>query len=375
MSKRNALIFGAGNIGRGFLGLELNRAGYDLTFVDGLQNSLDALNRSKGYNVEIAETGEIKFVPIRKAISTSNEKEIGKAIEQATIVATAVGPDNLGDVGRVLQKPLIERTKNQRFLNVISCENMIGNSRALKTHIGKNLTRVEKDKLATFIGFPSSVVDRISIPSIGLTRVEQKFEWIAQGDYWKAFTPPTCIEFVEEIDPFLKRKLYVLNGAHSIIGFMSGNTKYVNDAMQNPLLRKTVIGHIEEASAGLSAKYEFTSKELGDYQEVILSRFDNSLVKDLTSRLVRGQIRKIGREERLVGPALMAIEAGIEPINTARGIAYLLRYHNEKDQESSELHTSLSSRGLAKTLQDYSNLNQDNDNDRKLINLIEQNLK
>jgi len=46
-----AVHFGAGNIGRGFVGLLLHRAGYQLVFTDVIDQLIDTLNTTPSYQV------------------------------------------------------------------------------------------------------------------------------------------------------------------------------------------------------------------------------------------------------------------------------------------------------------------------------------
>lgn len=374
--QKSALIFGAGNIGRGFLGLELHRLGFDLTFVESSASIIDMLNRKREYEVQVAEEGKRIFVPVNKAVSTQDTPSINYLVKNASLIATAVGPHYLKDVGRILFDPIKERANDESFLNVIACENMVGNSRQLRVNVLEHLTKKEKDRVATFVGFPGSVVDRISIPVGQSTLVEKGYEWIAEADFWKAFSPPQCIKFVAELEPYLKRKLYMLNGAHAIIGYASHplSITYVHEAMQNPSIRNLILGYLEETSEGLAHNYGFSKDELNKYQQTLIGRFDNHSVRDLTSRLVRGQIRKLDKQERLVGPALLALEAESYPKNIAKGIVSLLNYYDEHDDESLELYNSLSSYGLNKTLKRYSDLDENKPIERKLIGIIEREL-
>ncbi|MFY9472280.1 MAG: hypothetical protein WAQ00_01685 [Tepidanaerobacteraceae bacterium] len=49
---KKAVHFGAGNIGRGFIGLLLFRAGYEISFIDIVPEIIDAINRHKEYRVK-----------------------------------------------------------------------------------------------------------------------------------------------------------------------------------------------------------------------------------------------------------------------------------------------------------------------------------
>ena len=47
-----AVMYGGGNIGRGFIGLLFSQSGYDVTFIDVAEPVVDALNREKRYPVQ-----------------------------------------------------------------------------------------------------------------------------------------------------------------------------------------------------------------------------------------------------------------------------------------------------------------------------------
>jgi mannitol-1-phosphate 5-dehydrogenase len=52
---KKAIQFGAGNIGRGFIGLVLEQAGYHVVFADINQEVIDKLNRDKYYTVHVMD--------------------------------------------------------------------------------------------------------------------------------------------------------------------------------------------------------------------------------------------------------------------------------------------------------------------------------
>src|SRR3989338_4761392 len=260
---KDAVIFGAGNIGRGFLGLELSQAGYDLTFVDVVRPVLEKIKTDKGYEVEIIETGETRFVPVRDALHVSSREELWRALEDASLIVTAVGPDNLRHVATLLGEPLYERAKKDAPLNVVACENMIGNSSALQGLVLSQAGHDRAEAISVRLGFPDSVVDRISVSEGTVVRVEGSYEWIVEAAAWKGDCDVTCIRYVPDLEPFVMRKLYLLNGAHATLGFMSHlkGIALVHEALRDPEIREATAGHLREANEGVSREYHLDEEE------------------------------------------------------------------------------------------------------------------
>ena len=52
---KQAIMIGAGNIGRGFIGALLERSGYHVTFADVVEELISAINERKSYTVHIQD--------------------------------------------------------------------------------------------------------------------------------------------------------------------------------------------------------------------------------------------------------------------------------------------------------------------------------
>ncbi|MFB4475033.1 mannitol-1-phosphate 5-dehydrogenase, partial [Oceanobacillus caeni] len=123
-----AVHFGAGNIGRGFIGALLYQANYHTTFVDVNETIINEINRKQEYNVVLAsEDSETLTVKNISGInSVANPDQVVEAITKADIITTAVGPNILAIISELIAKGLRERAKtNPKELNLIACENMI----------------------------------------------------------------------------------------------------------------------------------------------------------------------------------------------------------------------------------------------------------
>src|SRR6185437_8968954 len=94
---KRVVHFGAGNIGRGFVGALFSQSGYHVTFIDIADEIIRKLNEEKQYEVRLA-TDEQESVTIKNVSGFNNitqEEEVINAIVQATYVTTAIGPNIL----------------------------------------------------------------------------------------------------------------------------------------------------------------------------------------------------------------------------------------------------------------------------------------
>ena len=91
---KQTVHFGAGNIGRGFIGALFSQSGYHVTFVDIAENIINKLNTDKKYKVLLA-TDEKETTTIENVSGLNNmeqEEDVITAIKHATYLTTAIGP-------------------------------------------------------------------------------------------------------------------------------------------------------------------------------------------------------------------------------------------------------------------------------------------
>ena len=121
---KKAIQFGAGNIGRGFIGYLLHKSGYHVTFVDINEEILNAINKEKKYKIFIKDNNCYEEdVDNIDAINTLDEN-LKEYISQAEIITTAVGPTILSKIAGSILKGIVFKKENNinTFLNIIACE-------------------------------------------------------------------------------------------------------------------------------------------------------------------------------------------------------------------------------------------------------------
>ncbi|PRD14642.1 mannitol-1-phosphate 5-dehydrogenase [Pantoea coffeiphila] len=367
-----ALHFGAGNIGRGFIGKLLADAGIQLTFADVNQVVLDAINARHEYPVHVVgEQAQVEIVKGVNAVNSTSD-DIVDLVAEVDIVTTAVGPQILERIAGGIAKGLAKRSDNanSRPLNIIACENMVRGTTQLKAHVLKALPEQYHAWVEANVGFVDSAVDRIVPPSeagssdpLEVT-VETFSEWIVDQTQFKGPLPAIPgMELTDNLMAFVERKLFTLNTGHAItayLGQLAGHNT-IREAILDPQVRAVVKGAMEESGAVLIKRYGFEADKHAAYIQKILGRFENPYLKDDVERVGRQPLRKLSAGDRLIKPTLGTLEYQLPHDNLVTGIAAALRYHSEQDPQAQELAELLAKQDVAATLAQISGLDANSD--------------
>jgi mannitol-1-phosphate 5-dehydrogenase len=340
-----AVHFGAGNIGRGFVGLILHRAGYEVVFADVVDELIDALNSTPSYLVK-----EVGFDPAEHRVdnyrainSRGDEPAVVAEIASADIVTTAVGPTVLRFVAPVILAGLRQRPDGAAPLAVMACENAINATDVLVEHIRSQAPEGEWPALAPKAVFANTAVDRI-VPAQsggGLdVTVETYFEWAIERPPFQGNEPSIPdATWVDDLAPYIERKLFTVNTGHAATayhGFVRG-IKKLSDALADDVVRTAVEGVLSETRQLLVAKHEFSDEAQQAYVDKILQRFANPHLPDTVDRVGRQPLRKLSRSERLVGPAAELADRGVRPQHLLATVEAALSFDVPDDPESVEL--------------------------------------
>ncbi|MFS0733707.1 mannitol-1-phosphate 5-dehydrogenase [Microbacterium sp. 1P10UB] len=340
-----AVHFGAGNIGRGFVGLLLHEGGYELVFSDVAAPLVDAINAASEYTVHaVGDGGGDTVVTGFRAVNSAEDP--GKVVDEiatADIVTTAVGPTILKFVAPHIVAALALRDPQSPPLQVMACENAINATDILRDAIVE-LAGDDWSELSGRAVFANTAVDRI-VPGqpegggVDVT-VEPFYEWAIErppfGD-----DPPSIpgAHFVDDLEPYIERKLFTVNTGHATtayFGALAGVEK-ISDALAEPSIAAQVEAVLEETSALLVAKHELDPQTQAEYRATILRRFANPLLPDTVWRVGRQPLRKLSRHERFVGPAAEAAERGLETTALVSAMGAALAFDDDEDAQSVDL--------------------------------------
>ena len=363
---KKAIHFGAGNIGRGFIGELLVRSGYEVTFVDVNAELVDLINERRAYDIKIVgDKPEIIHVEHVRAInSAAHPEELIRAICEADIITTAIGPNILKFIAPNLAAGLAERVKvNQQPLNVIACENMVGGSTVLKGFVEENLPEEAKEAVAKYIGFPDAAVDRI-VPLQKnddplLVQVEPYAEWDANVTQAKG-EPPQIegLTWVENLEAYIERKLFTVNTGHASIAYLAyrKGIKDIYSAMQDKNIVDMARKVWQETGDLLVRKFGFDPKKHEEYVQTTEKRFRNPHLSDEVTRVARGPKRKLGAKDRLVSPATQLLAQGQKPSALATVIGAAFHFDYDGDKEAQEVQGAIQEKGLHKAILNYTQI-------------------
>lgn len=372
-----AVHFGAGNIGRGFIGKVLSDSNVAVTFADVDAPLVDQLCHDQSYKVKVVGSKcQIDTVTHVTAVNSTSDDVIERIVH-TDLVTTAVGPNVLNIIAKTIAKGLTKRfeANNESPLNIIACENMVRGTTHLKNEVYSHLDDSFHARCDELVGFVDSAVDRIVPPSEAANddllevTVESFSEWIVDEKQFKGGIPNIAgMEKTDNLMAFVERKLFTLNTGHCItayLGALKGH-ETVRDAIQDPEIRTEVKAAMEESGEVLIRRYGFDKELHAAYIEKILGRFANPYLRDEIDRVARQPIRKLGENDRLIKPLLGTIEYGIENKTLLKGIAAAFKYVNDTDPQAVELQTRLQESGLKATLAHYTGLNENSAEAKKI---------
>ena len=360
------LQYGAGSIGRGFIGPLFAAAGYEVVFVDVNPALVAAFNARKRYHYTVAAAPpyDVAVQNIR-AVDGRDAAAVCRELADCDILATALGAAVLERVAPTLAQGLRQRwAQGNAPLDILICENLKNAAQALGGWLAPSLEDAVPDWRSR-CGLVEAVIGRmvpvaqnsadplhITVEEYGLLPVDAA-AFRGSVPNVPNLLPYSPFAFYEE------RKLYLHNMGHCIcaaLGLQSG-IEALADAIAMPEIYRAVREAMAESAAMLSRKYNQPLPELTEHAADLLRRFGNRALGDSCERVARDPLRKLSADDRLAG-ALRNCEAlGLPCTHIARGYAAVLRGCTADFARAKEIMSDIShlSPELAKICGDFFN--------------------
>lgn len=383
--------FGAGNIGRSFIGQLFSRAGYEVVFVDVDETVIRALNERRAYTVEIrdekSETWRIENV---RGVDARDTERVAEEVAGADCLGSAVGKNYLAAIAPAVARgvELRYRKCGLRPVDLIICENILDGAAFLRSEIKKLLPA--DFPLEKMLGLVETSIGKM-VPIMSAHDRERDPLLVYAEAYntlildKKAFLAP--IPAVPGLDPkdnmkaYVERKSFIHNLGHAMLAYMEGilgrDCTFTYEAVRDPELRAMAKTAMWESGRALIAAYpdEFNEPNQEAHIENLLKRFGNAYLGDTIFRVGRDVQRKLAHDDRLIGAMRFDLEHGVEPAVTAQGAAAacFFRKTDEKGRPfgpDEEFRRMLFPRGLDYILSEVCGLSETDDIDRRVMALI-----
>ncbi|HKJ55076.1 MAG TPA: mannitol-1-phosphate 5-dehydrogenase [Nitriliruptoraceae bacterium] len=340
-----AVHFGAGNIGRGFVGLLLDRAGHELVFADVDGDLIAALGTTDSYDVnEVGSDPTTHTVDGFRAVHSAEQAEqLVDEIAAADIVTTAVGAHVLAFLAGAIADGIAARSPDAPRLAVLACENAINATDILQGHVEEAWAAAGHDgDLHDRALFANTAVDRIvpdQEPGLDVA-VEPYLEWAVDRTPFEGAEPDIPgVTWVDDLEPYIERKLFTVNTGHATAAWFghAAGIERIADALADDDVAAKVRAVLDETAALVVAKHGIDPDVQSAYVDKILGRFANPHLPDTTARVGRAPMRKLSRNERFTSPASQLAERGMDHHALVAAMGAGLAFDADDDPEAAEL--------------------------------------
>jgi mannitol-1-phosphate 5-dehydrogenase len=373
-----AVHFGAGNIGRGFVGLLLARAGYEVVFADVVADLIDDLAAADSYTVhEVgAEPRDHVVTGFRAINSATDQDALVAAIAAADLVTTAVGAHVLVHLAPAIADGIAARADGAPPVAVMACENAINGTDILAGHVERAWQGAGHDgSLHDRAVFANTAVDRIvpdQEPGLDVT-VESYLEWVVDRTPFDGHEPDIPgVTWVDDLEPYIERKLFTVNTGHATAAWFghAAGIERIADALADDDVAARVRAALDDTAALVVAKHGVDPAIQAAYVARIMGRFANPHLPDTTTRVGRAPLRKLSRNERFVSPASQLAERGMARDGLLAAMDAGLGFDAAEDAEARELQVLLQELGPAEVVDRVMGIEPDHPLHPDLVGLV-----
>lgn len=343
-------MYGAGNIGRGFIGQLLSQSGYEVVFIDVDEEIVHQLNERKAYTINLVTNDNQETVTVEnvRAVDGRDAEASAHEIADADIIATAVGAAILPRIAPVIARGLLLRKEKiptgrkdqSRALDIIVCENLMAADRYLHELVRDELNRLNpqliEQGILTDVGFVETSIGRMVPVTVRN----------GTSDILRIVTEPYCelpvditafrgeipqinhLQPVQAFEYYIQRKLFIHNMSHAVTAYLGKQKSYefIWQAIKDDSIREIVTGSMAEAAQALSRRHLVPLADINDFCQDLLVRFENKALGDTVERVGKDVKRKLSPNDRLLGAFSLCIEYDIKPFNILKGIEAALKF-------------------------------------------------
>jgi mannitol-1-phosphate 5-dehydrogenase len=384
--ERSVAIIGAGKIGRGYLADLFGDAGYHLVFINSSTGTSDKLNAAGKYTLFTTDDKGTREKVISDFEAYSSQRDfdtVVKRLSEVELICVALYPEAYPSVADQLAGAIRFRVKagSKDPMNIFFFVNKVFTARTMKKLLLERLqTDAEKAFFANNVGLVESLTFRggynptaemLAKDPLCISSSEGRV--LPVGDNFVGPRPDVpSMQFVDRAEGRLVRKVWCGNMRHctlAAMGRLKGYT-YTFESAADQYIRKCVDYASAEANFGVGQEFGFTPQEMREGVRIDWKSMMNTKSKDDLFRVAADPLRKLSRDDRFIGPALLCLRHGRLPYYLARGAAHEFMFENEKDPSAVELQRIVGEKGIEQAIWEVCGLDPKDRDDAVLHQLI-----
>lgn len=325
---RTMVQFGAGNIGRSFIGRLFAEAGFEVTFIDVDRRLVDLLNERLSYPVIVKAKGradERRLVRGFRAIDGHDAEAVKAALAAADCLATSVGQRALVAVMPLIASALEARAASGRGpLDIIIAENIRSGAGFFRSELSKLLPagfdlEASVGLVETSIGKMVPIMPRAALELDPLQLFAEPYDTliVSRAGFKNPLPPLPGLKAVDDIGAYVDRKLFMHNMSHAATAYLGyradPSISYIWEAAEMEAVSTRVRAALGQSAAALAKAYPgaFDRASLDAHGEELLERYRNRALGDTVYRVGRDLARKLSRDDRLIGACRLASGLGL----------------------------------------------------------------
>lgn len=342
---QKALIYGAGNIGRGFIGQVFHDSGYEVVYIDVNMTVIDALNARGGYTLSVVsnEGEEETFIGNVRGVDGRDAQLIAQEIATADIMATSIGVNVLPRIAGNIAAGIKRRAENgnTKPLNIILCENLMDAAKHMRGFLAPYFEG-ELGGLLDQVGLVEVTIGRM-VPALPrelyeadptLIKVERFCTLPIDGSKFVGEIPKLAhAEFISPFKICEEKKLYLHNMSHALcayFGYLKGYT-FIWEAAQDEQIAALLRQATRNVARAIAQAYNTQAEPIYAFAGELLERYQNRRLGDPIARVARDPLRKLQPQDRLIGAINRCKSQGMDYETLLRGVAAALAYDAPDD--------------------------------------------
>lgn len=293
---KNAVIFGAGQTGRGFIAPILQDNDYHVTFVDKDLTLIKQINKEQRYTIRFfGNSKEPITVKGFEAYVNEDPQTIEKLIE-ADVICTSIFANNLKELIPLLQT--VEKSRASK-MQIICCENGV--------NVKKDLVESGLKSIITegIIFCTTLKPDPKSLDLMCEDIEEIPIDANVDGLNLQIKRMPLENRFSD----LIQRKIYTYNFMSAIIAYLGWYKGYevYGDAGNDSQIDYVIQALKPLVSRVIAREYNITYEEQLSFTQRAVNKFQNREIVDTIYRNARQAKRKLGINERILSPMRMTV--------------------------------------------------------------------